>query len=49
MVSLPILPKSKYPLSNSNPSTMSNLAEMEAMCGMTLTQPLLRDVNIVVI
>jgi hypothetical protein len=49
MVSLPIVPKSKDPLSNSNPSTMLNLAKMGVMCGTTLTQPLLMDVNMVVI
>jgi hypothetical protein len=49
MVNLPIVPKSKDPLSNSNPSTMSNLAKMGVMCGTTLTQPLLMDVNMVVI
>jgi hypothetical protein len=49
MVSLPIVPKSKNPLSNSNPSTMLNLAKMGVMCGTTLTQPLLMVVNMVAI
>jgi hypothetical protein len=49
MVSFPIVPKSKDPLSNFNPSTMLNLTQMGIMCGMTLTQPLLMDVNTIVI